>query len=291
MKTQHKTIAIAAIGLVILGTVGLMARPFGVRGGRHAELYGRGMGPRNGLPGILGPIRRRLDLTDEQTEKIRDIVVEARPDAQAAREALADAREAFRNAVADNGKQEQIRAAAETLAKAMADQAILRNQTLASVKAVLTPEQVEQLKDLDRLGRLRGQRPARLGFPGSMRRGDRGNRGPRMGWDNGRGPGRWPDVGLDRRGRGRWSPSETGREPTDGRPERFGRQGAPRWPERSPRGDFRRGLASPDRPGYGAWSPERKFEQADTNGDGVLDKGEFQALHGLKPDAPGTEPR
>lgn len=282
MKTQYRAITVAAISLVMMGTAALTAAPLGTCGRQAAGPRGRGMGPRDGQRGMLAAIRGQLDLTDEQAEKIQDIVAETRPDAQATREALTEAREAFHDAVADNAEEGQIRAAAETLAKAMADQAILHNKTLASVKEVLTAEQREQLEDLDRPGRFQGERSARPGFPGPMQRGERGDRGPRMGRDDDRGPARGRCE--------RWSRQDSGWDRADRGPERFRRWGGPRWAEETRQRGFRHEPARNVRQGRGPRPLERLFERADTNDDEILDREELEAFRGPRADVRERQP-
>jgi Spy/CpxP family protein refolding chaperone len=121
---------------------------------------GPGMGMRMGMgpcvPGMMGPARadalgaivRRLDLTGEQKTQIRKIREDAKPDAETAAKAVADARDALHDAVTGGATEEQIRAAAATLGEAIGNQAALHAKTLAAVKAVLTDE---QRKELDKI--------------------------------------------------------------------------------------------------------------------------------------------
>jgi hypothetical protein len=114
---------------------------------------------------------RRLNLTEEQADKVQDILKEARSQAESARDAHADAVEALEDAVAEGADKEEIRKAAGKLGEAIADGALHRVQVLASIKEVLTEEQREQLERMkDRIGRFQHGSP---GAPGPWGRGGR----------------------------------------------------------------------------------------------------------------------
>ena len=210
MKIRHGTLRVAAASILMLGTVTLAASPVGTRGRERRGPRGRGTGAGPELRRLLGAISHRLDLTDEQAEKIRDIVEETRKGADIAREALAEARKTLHDAVASGAAEEQIRSSAEALGEALGSQAILRGKLLASVREVLTDEQHERLERLqERVGPLRG----RSGRPESDDRPQRGRgnrwrqmgyRGARMQWNDRRGRPRWSDerLGWGRQSRG-----------------------------------------------------------------------------------------
>ena len=102
--------------------------------------------------GILQLALRRLDLTDEQRQKIKSVIQDGKTSRQTARRAVVDATEALHKAVADGATEADIRQAATTLGTAIGNQAVLRAATTASIKQVLTPEQLEELKKIqDRL--------------------------------------------------------------------------------------------------------------------------------------------
>jgi len=171
----------------------------GMHGGYGMGAFGVPMGP--GRPGILsrpsGPgravmllgILHRLDLTDEQIDKIKDIHNANKEKTEAAKKAIAEATKLLHEAVAEGADEAAIRAAGTKLGNAVSEQVILRATTITSIKKVLTDEQLTKLKELqegmkDRIGKFReGMRgPAfreRLG-----RRGDAGLRSPH--WGRGR---------------------------------------------------------------------------------------------------------
>src|SRR4030042_3986329 len=96
MKTAWKSLIV--VGIVAVIPAGLVAA--GPGGGRRGMGPGpQGRGPAAGQfgpqAGGLGPIIRQLDLTEEQLDKIHDILQERRTDAVKAERAVADAREAL----------------------------------------------------------------------------------------------------------------------------------------------------------------------------------------------------
>jgi len=165
MKTGWKTVVVVMAVLVLVGGL-VIAGPGGGpgwgRGPAHAR--GPGMGPGMGMgmgmgpQGIgpmgpphsnaLGAIGAWLDLTDEQKTQIREIQEQARKDAEAAQDAVADARDALHEAVVGGATEAEIRAAATTLGEAIGNQAALHAKTAAAAKAVLTEE---QRKEFDKI--------------------------------------------------------------------------------------------------------------------------------------------
>ena len=85
-----------------------------------------------------------LDLTKEQVTQIQAIVDEAQPEAKEAAEVVAAAQAALHEAVVKDASEEDIRIAAGALGIVIGDQAVLRAQTLAAIKAVLTEEQLKR---------------------------------------------------------------------------------------------------------------------------------------------------
>ena len=89
-----------------------------------------------------------LDLTKEQVAQMNAVVEEARVEIKEGAEVIAAAQAALHEAVAGGAGEEEIRVAATALGTVIGDQAVLHAQTLASLKAVLTKE---QLKDFDKI--------------------------------------------------------------------------------------------------------------------------------------------
>jgi len=219
------------------GRPGLGFGPHGP-GGYGMGALGVPMGP--GRPRILsrshGPgqamvllrILQRLDLTDEQNEKIKAIHNANKEKMEAAQKAITEATKALHEAVAEGTDEATIRAAGTKLGNAVSEQAVLGATTITSIKKVLTDEQLTKLKEFqekmkDRIGKFREMMGApafrgRLrqrgaeGWMGSYRGRGRGmhpmgrpnierpfgGRGYQQGWetDRGRTPGwEWPEQG------------------------------------------------------------------------------------------------
>jgi Spy/CpxP family protein refolding chaperone len=213
-----------------------------------------------GGPGVCGvPLRilRRLDLTDEQEEAIKEALETNKEKAEAARKAITDATKALHEAVAKEDEA-GIKEAATNLGKAIGNGALLRASAAASVKKVLTEEQREELEELTAKLKERAENlPEGIGGPGLGRRlqrfGQRGDfRGQGMGYGRGLGMGAGRGPG---RGVGRGPRMGAGRGPGIG-PGRGRGMGAGRgwgpdaYPETWDRG-WRRGPADDDfrRPG------------------------------------------
>ena len=226
---------------------------------RSPMAYGRGpMAGRHNGPGIARALRR-LDLTEQQRESVRNILESARDKTEPGREAIAEATKALHTAVAENAGETAIREAAANIGKVIGDQAVSRAATMASIKEVLTEEQLGKLQkmkdsesrdDLDR-AEVRGR--------GLQRRNQRSVSG--RGYDRpGRGAGRFgrnferPDRGAGRLSR---DPDRQGR----GFGEGPGRQG--RGSGEGPRAGLR---------------IDRLIEQVDTNNDGTLTAEELEAF-------------
>jgi Spy/CpxP family protein refolding chaperone len=139
---------VALAVLVVAGLAFADWRPTG--GGGFAGEPGR-FAMRHRCPDQLMMLRlilHTLDLTDEQRELIEEILDEARPDMEAAQEAVAEASTVLREAVMQGADEDTIRAAASALGDAIGDQAVLKARTMASIKAVLTEEQLAELEEL-----------------------------------------------------------------------------------------------------------------------------------------------
>jgi Spy/CpxP family protein refolding chaperone len=133
-----------------------------------------GPGP-GGAGGIIGVIMQRLDLTDDQHDKIETILDTSRDKVEKAQKAVGTARKALDDAVAGDANEAAIRSAATALGAAIGDEAVLRAATMKEIKAVLTAEQLKTLEEIQarmkaRVGRPpqdgpRGQRPRPMGPP------------------------------------------------------------------------------------------------------------------------------
>ncbi len=127
----------------------------GGRGGRMSgpgmgmRMGGRGMGMHPGMGGPLGPLGARLQLTGAQREQLADIRdrqqrrgIQAHADLQLAQ---LDLRKLVRNERPDAGA---INAQIDRVAKVRAELAKGRMASLLEARAVLTPEQQKQLREL-----------------------------------------------------------------------------------------------------------------------------------------------
>ena len=160
-KTGFKTVAVlvlvltALVGLVLAGPGrdgrrwrgGPKFGPdwpgrFGMDMGRFGGPCGFGMGMGRlggpGKPGMRGMLRG-LDLTDKQKESVKQITKAAKEKNKTAAEAVGEARNALQEAVV-KGDETAIRKAAMNLGKVLGDKTVLKVQTMASIKAVLTTE-------------------------------------------------------------------------------------------------------------------------------------------------------
>jgi Spy/CpxP family protein refolding chaperone len=105
--------------------------------------------PESGEPGgWLLSLAWRLDLTKEQVARIRAIVEEAQPQAKEAAAVVDAAQAALHEAVVNGASEQDIRVAAGALGIVIGDQAVLRVQTLAAIKAVLTEEQLNRFDQI-----------------------------------------------------------------------------------------------------------------------------------------------
>jgi Spy/CpxP family protein refolding chaperone len=150
MKTGWKLLMVAGVVLVMIAGQ-MMAQPGMGRGPAHGRAPGLGLrqqpaGPM-GPGGVLGPMAAQLNLTAEQRDAIRDLCQQSRADANEVVEAVDTAAADMHEAVLSGASEEQIRATAAKLGTVLGNQAVLRAQTIAAVKAVLTPEQLKQWEE------------------------------------------------------------------------------------------------------------------------------------------------
>jgi Spy/CpxP family protein refolding chaperone len=105
------------------------------------------LGQNDAGPNILRLVRR-LDLTDEQAEKIKETIKANQEKIQTAQKAVAEARKALNEAVAKGADETAIREAATAVGKALGDAAVLRVNTKTAVEKILTDEQRAKLEEL-----------------------------------------------------------------------------------------------------------------------------------------------
>lgn len=113
-------------------------------------------------PATSGPIRKliqgqvgkffamksELNLTDDQKQKIREIVLQHKQEIAAVAKPLSEKHRALRSAaMADQSDDKAIRAAADDMAKSIGDAAILAAKIKAEVRTVLTPTQQQKVQE------------------------------------------------------------------------------------------------------------------------------------------------
>jgi len=98
--------------------------------------------------GWLGSLAQWLDLTKEQVALIQVIVEQAQPEAEIAAAVVAATQAALHKAVVNDASDAKIRVAAGAVGIAIGDQAVLHAQTLASIKAMLTKEQLKRFEEI-----------------------------------------------------------------------------------------------------------------------------------------------
>jgi Spy/CpxP family protein refolding chaperone len=130
-----------------IGTGGWVYDRPGPERGIRAPLMERGAGPNSSATGIMRLVRR-LDLTDEQVEQIKETIKTSREKIQAAQKAVAEARKALNETVAKSADEAAIRDAATAVGKALGDAAVLRANTKTAVEKILTDEQRAKLEEL-----------------------------------------------------------------------------------------------------------------------------------------------
>jgi protein CpxP len=143
--TKRVLIAAGLAAALISGSALALAQP--PQGPGPGPHMGRG-GPG---PGMGGPMLefglRGLDLTDSQKEQVKSIVDSHKDELRQVGEKMRQAHEAFNQAtMADTIDESAIRAQTAAVASAMADEAILHAKVRTEVHAILTAEQLEQLK-------------------------------------------------------------------------------------------------------------------------------------------------
>jgi len=184
-------------------------------------------GPGRGM--VLMGILNRLDLTDEQNEKIKDIQNANKDKMEAAQKAITEATKALHEAVAEGADEVAIRAAGTKLGNAVSEQAVLGATTITSIKKVLTDEQLTKLKEFqekmkDRVGKFRERMEDPAFLERLRQRGAEGWMGPYRGRGLRLCPMGRPNIERPFEGRGYQRGWETDR----------GRTRGWRWPEQGP---------------------------------------------------------
>ena len=96
---------------------------------------------------LLGPMGKELKLTDKQQKKIEAIVKGAGEEVRQGRKAIQEVTRAWSEAV-EEGTEAKIIAAGKTIGEAYAQQGLKKLAITKKLKAELTKEQIQQLKEL-----------------------------------------------------------------------------------------------------------------------------------------------
>lgn len=141
MKKVMMAGVIMALVVALIGVSRSWAEP----GGGHMMMEGRHMGMGCEPMGLLN----KLELTKPQMDQAGKILDQHKNDFKALHKKIDETRKSLHEAVtADKFDEQKIRAASKTLAANMEEMAVLRGKMTAEIRAILTPEQVEQLKQM-----------------------------------------------------------------------------------------------------------------------------------------------
>jgi protein CpxP len=139
---KSRSIVALGLGLALTAGIGLALAAGGFRPGPDFEGR-RGHGPHERMEWLL----RNVDLTEEQEASIRQIHEGARPSLDALHDQLREKEHTFRQAHPPTEFDEAaIRAHAAERALILTEIEVVRARTRSQVLAVLTPEQLEQVK-------------------------------------------------------------------------------------------------------------------------------------------------
>ncbi len=140
---------ITAVGILVVATVTIasaVAREPGFGHGRFGPVFDASH--------MAERLIRALDLDDAQRTEVRGIVDAAQPELRSLMDAVHDSREELRGlAEADTLDEQSLRTAADELGDTVAELVVVGVGVMNEVRAVLTPEQIEELES--RMERLR----------------------------------------------------------------------------------------------------------------------------------------
>ena len=139
MKTKRLIKTLAVVTILFAGTVSAQAGFFGHRHGGY-DKEGSFIGIR---------IIEHLDLSDEQENKVANIIIQHRDELKSAREKMVVAREGMHKVMeAEQFNETDLRHAYQNVASAREEMVVLRAKVLSKIKAALNPEQQEELKEM-----------------------------------------------------------------------------------------------------------------------------------------------
>ena len=111
---------------------------------------------------------RRLDLSEEQTQAIRQLVRKAQPRGEEVQEAVRAARQKLAKKTLRGADQEALAEAVDKLSEALLEQAVFQARVCNAIRSELTQEQKAQLKEQQAPPKERESRPRQ---PQRQRRG------------------------------------------------------------------------------------------------------------------------
>jgi Spy/CpxP family protein refolding chaperone len=148
MKRYQKALLAAGVALLLGATVVTAAQAQNLR---RLQQNRQAISARNMFrPGVL---LAGLKLTDQQKEQAKTILAGHKEDIQAQFKAVQEARRAFREAVVAGSDLTALKPLYDDVSNAEWNGLVLQNQIVSEIKAILTPEQQEQLQN--RLQRIR----------------------------------------------------------------------------------------------------------------------------------------
>jgi len=140
------------VTMVAVGSVSAFQRGGGCGMGPMGKHAAAGYGMHRGMGGRMMPMLRmmeKLEVTDEQREKIWAVMDKNRPAKRQQMTQMMKNRKAFREAErAEPFDAALVRRLAEDQGRSMAEMIVLRAQGRQEIKALLTPEQQAQFKAL-----------------------------------------------------------------------------------------------------------------------------------------------
>jgi protein CpxP len=137
-------LAASLLGLSATNTV-IAAPDVSAGGGPRAGYEGHGWHREGGLPRMF----EQLNLTQEQRDKINQIMNEGKPVRQDKMKALWENRKALRDqAMAETYDAQRVRELADQQAKLRAELTVMRTETFHNIYSVLTPEQKQKLVEM-----------------------------------------------------------------------------------------------------------------------------------------------
>ncbi len=95
----------------------------------------------------LAQLRQELNVSDQQRDQIKGIVKSHKSELAPVVKDLVAKRQALREAVVNGKTEEEIRAAADELGKAIGDTAVVGSKVVGEVKGVLTTTQIEAIRE------------------------------------------------------------------------------------------------------------------------------------------------